>query len=84
MVEFQRSGNDGPVAARSEPAVVAVLEGGPATLPVELRRQRVRPGADRVKIEHWGGHEHFDRRPEQSADAAFLFFDWVTRTRIAE
>ncbi|MEU7960676.1 DUF5988 family protein [Micromonospora humida] len=58
------------------------LEGGPASLPPELRSQWISPDAPKVKIPHNGGYEHFER-PDDS-DTEPLVFRWAYRSRIAE
>ncbi|MFC4069036.1 DUF5988 family protein [Actinoplanes subglobosus] len=65
-------------------AMSALLAGGPDSLPAELRRCAAPESDDRIKVEHWGGYEHFQRRSVQNPDDGFVIFDWVTRTRIAE
>jgi len=54
-----------------------VLEGGPSDLPAEARKRRVPAGDQKVKVEHRGGHEHFER-----FEAGV--YRWTTRTKIAE
>jgi hypothetical protein len=53
------------------------LEGGPDSLPAELRRHRALTTAHTVKVTHCGGYEHFER------DRAGVF-RWTMRTRMAE
>ncbi|MEH1125577.1 DUF5988 family protein [Micromonospora sp. CPCC 206061] len=61
----------------------ARLEGGPNDFPDELRAHR---GSDtdeyKIKVEHRGGYEHFERTDERDAEA--VVYRWTTRTRIAE
>ncbi|MEU7573321.1 DUF5988 family protein [Micromonospora sp. NPDC049240] len=64
--------------------VEAVLEGGPATLPVELRNHRVSPVESKIKVRHYGGYEHFERDPAGVVDGTPAVFRWTGRTRIAE
>ncbi|MEU4366841.1 DUF5988 family protein [Micromonospora chersina] len=64
--------------------VEAVLEGGPATLPAELRNHRVSPVDSKIKVRHYGGYEHFERDSAGVADGAPVVFRWTGRTRIAE
>ncbi|WP_254909628.1 DUF5988 family protein [Micromonospora sp. NBS 11-29] len=76
-----------PVTAMGADAigiVEAVLEGGPATLPVELRSHRVSPVESKIKVRHYGGYEHFERDTVGAADDAPAVFRWTGRTRIAE
>ncbi|MFN8075581.1 MAG: DUF5988 family protein [Kineosporiaceae bacterium] len=61
--------------------VSAVLEGGPADLPLSTRLQRTPSDAAKLKIPFRGGWEHFERAAGQSLP---LVFRWVMRTRIAE
>ncbi|WP_432906167.1 DUF5988 family protein [Micromonospora matsumotoense] len=62
--------------------VLIALEGGPASLPPELRSQRISPDAPKVKVPHHGGYEHFER-PDDGDDEP-LVFRWAYRSRIAE
>ncbi|MEU4565114.1 DUF5988 family protein [Micromonospora sp. NPDC023956] len=64
--------------------VDAVLEGGPTTLPAELRSHRVPLLEHKIKVSHHGGYEHFERDAAGVADGAPLVFRWSGRTRIAE
>ncbi|ONK11285.1 DUF5988 family protein [Streptomyces sp. MP131-18] len=69
--------------------IEAVLQGGPATLPPERRSVRITGTQHVVKVQHYGGYEHFVRsdRGDQtggSGAAAPIVFRWVGRTRIAE
>jgi hypothetical protein len=61
-----------------------VLEGGPATLPTELRHCRVAATQTTIKICHYGGYEHFTRAPATEAENHPVTFRWTGRTRIAE
>lgn len=63
--------------------VEAVLEGGPANLPADLRSHRVTPTSDKIKVHHYGGYEHFERESAPS-DVTPVVFRWTGRTRIAE
>jgi hypothetical protein len=65
----------------------AVLEGGPVTFPDDLRMHRVSRSEQKVKIPHYGGHEHFERDPDLDGPpepGAPVVFRWTTRTRVAE
>ncbi|MDT0441439.1 DUF5988 family protein [Streptomyces johnsoniae] len=72
--------------------IEAVLQGGPATLPPERRSVRITGTQHVVKVQHYGGYEHFVRsdrgdRGDQtrgSGAAVPIVFRWVGRTRIAE
>jgi hypothetical protein len=66
------------VYVMSEPADVdVVLEGGPNDLPAEARKRRVPAGDQKVKVEHCGGYEHFER-------SGAGVYRWTARTKIAE
>lgn len=62
----------------------AILEGGPDTLPHDLRRQRVDSLTERVKICHYGGYEHFGKVDCEALADGSVLFQWIGRTRIAE
>lgn len=64
--------------------VDAVLHGGPADLPQEIRAQRVHREERKVKIPHYGGHEHFERDVAAPGERAEVVFRWTGRTRLAE
>ncbi|MFD4636368.1 DUF5988 family protein [Lentzea sp. NPDC058436] len=64
--------------------VDAVLQGGPADLPAEIRARRVHREERKVKIPHYGGHEHFERDGTPLDERAELVFRWTGRTRVAE
>ncbi len=64
--------------------VDAVLHGGPADLPQETRAQRVRREEKKVKIPHYGGHEHFERDGATLDESTAVVFRWIGRTRVAE
>jgi Family of unknown function (DUF5988) len=66
--------------------VLAVLEGGPASLPESLRVQQVGLRDDKIKIVHYGGYEHFERdvRPGANASSHRIVFRWTMRTEMAE
>ena len=64
--------------------VEAVLVGGPDSLSVELRRQRVAADEATIKIMHLGGYEHFERDPDGDPRQPEVAFHWCQRTRIAE
>jgi hypothetical protein len=59
------------------------LVGGPAGFPDELRRRRGSADDTTVKIEHYGGHEHFER-DDQTIGQSPVIYRWTTRTKIAE
>lgn len=62
----------------------ARLEGGPSDFPDELRAHCGASTDDdyKIKVEHRGGYEHFERTDEREAEA--VVYRWTTRTRIAE
>ncbi|MEU1602148.1 DUF5988 family protein [Micromonospora matsumotoense] len=62
--------------------VVAVLDGGPADIPVVMRTCHVNGDADTVKLQWLNGYEHFHRTTAGSDGRTV--FTWVGRTRIAE
>ena len=66
-----------PESVQTPELVDVVLEGGPGSLPAELRRQRAAAATDTVKVAHRGGYEHF-RRDTSGA------FRWIGRTLVAE
>jgi hypothetical protein len=71
-------------SAATEPDTVSVLLlGGPATFPDNLRRRRCPAEEAKVKVEHYGGHEHFER-DDRTAGQNPVVYRWTTRTRIAE
>jgi len=59
----------------------AILVGGPNDMPVELRTQLVQHGQEKVKIPHYGGHEHFERGDNCLSPIVYM---WTGRTRVAE
>jgi hypothetical protein len=63
--------------------VEVVLEGGPDSLPIELRTCRVSQETDRIKVLH-GGYEHFEREPADAVTNGSVIFRWINQTRIAE
>jgi hypothetical protein len=64
-------------------SIPAMLMGGPASIPVESRRQLVSPDAEKIKLPHQGGYEHFTRSEEIAVDESVVYY-WNTRTRVAE
>lgn len=71
--------------AEREPVVDAVLEGGPRTLGPERRAPRVAAGAEKIKVPHCGGYEHFQReRGSRRRGKRPVVYRWTGRTRIAE
>ena len=60
----------------------AVLEGGPADLPAELRLLSPLPADRTYKVPFRGGYEHFELVEEDADDVRV--FRWTMRTKIAE
>ncbi|WP_433532732.1 DUF5988 family protein [Micromonospora sp. CA-263727] len=74
---MRHSGDDG--------LVDVVLEGGPADLPPESRLVKAVKSDEKIKIEHHGGYEHFERVDGVLAgNGDSITYRWTTRTRIAE
>lgn len=67
-------------------AVEAVLQGGPESIPVTSRRQEVSPLAEKIKLSHYGGYEHFERTASLVEDITCrqVIFRWTMRTEVAE
>lgn len=67
-------------------SILAVLVGGPASLPEATRIQEVSPFAQKIKVPYYGGYEHFERTCplEENALSAQITFSWTTRTELAE
>lgn len=72
------------IGREAEQIVEAVCEGGPRTLPAELRSHRVPLRERKIKVRHYGGYEHFEREGDAVADGTPVVFRWSGRTRIAE
>ena len=70
-----------PVGAE---AVEVVLEGGPDSLPTELRTCRVPQETVKIKVPYCGGYEHFERLPVEALADGPVVFRWTQQTRIAE
>ena len=65
--------------------VQAVLRGGPSSIPAALRVQEVSALAEKIKVPHLGGYEHFNRSsPIEGAASGQVLFHWTMRTEIAE
>jgi hypothetical protein len=62
----------------------AFLEGGPASLPPNLRRVLIAPFTDVVKVPFLGGYEHFVRAEPGVPDGTAAVFRWSGRTQVAE
>jgi hypothetical protein len=66
--------------------ILAVLEGGPVSLPEESRTQKVSPFAQKIKVPYYGGYEHFERTCplEHNVLDEEIVFRWTMRTELAE
>jgi hypothetical protein len=64
-------------------SVLAVIEGGPATLSEVLRTQTVSVFTEKIKIPYYGGYEHFERTSELQNNS-HIIFRWMMRTELAE
>lgn len=66
--------------------ISAVLVGGPTSLPEEWRAPKVSPLAEKIKVPHCGGYEHFERllAIEMTALSDEIVFHWTMRTEVAE
>ncbi|WP_232533699.1 DUF5988 family protein [Plantactinospora sp. KBS50] len=60
------------------------LQGGPPDLAPDQRTLQLPGNPEKIKIEHLGGYEHFERTGEHATDGRTVVFRWTTRTRIAE
>jgi hypothetical protein len=72
------------VSAEAADIVTVVLEGGPATLQPEQRRQCITNPPPVIKICFNGGHEHFARSADIEHSGGPVTYRWTDRTRIAE
>lgn len=63
-----------------------LLVGGPDAIAHERRVHTVATLTDRVKLELWGGHEHFVYRGNSQSvnDEQVPVFHWIMRTTPAE
>lgn len=64
-------------------SVLAVLKGGPPTIPDVSRTRSVSVFAEKIKVPHYGGYEHFERTEERHENS-HIIFRWSTRTEVAE
>ena len=75
----------GEVVSCEEALVTAVLHGGPADLPPNMRRCEVAVDQQKIKVPWLGGNEHFERDVEAAQDPGQpVVFRWSYRTRVAE
>jgi hypothetical protein len=67
-------------------SALAILEGGPESIPAAQRMQEVGPLDEKIKLPYHGGYEHFERVgwPEESTAAQHLVYRWTMRTEVAE
>jgi hypothetical protein len=70
----------------AESTVLAMLEGGPASLPEASRMQLVASNSQKIKVPYYGGYEHFERiaSRENNGLPEQIVFRWTMRTAIAE
>ncbi|WP_433393230.1 DUF5988 family protein [Micromonospora sp. KLBMP9576] len=73
-----------PVLRDAADVIDVVLEGGPADFPADLRSHRTGQVAQKVKVRHYGGYEHFERVSSLDLVDVPVVFRWTGRTRIAE
>lgn len=78
--------NDMPAGMVEISSVQAVLQGGPATIPTASRMQEVNPLAEKIKLPHYGGYEHFERTASLVEDTSCrqVIYRWTMRTELAE
>ncbi|MEU1753550.1 DUF5988 family protein [Micromonospora matsumotoense] len=75
----------GGLADEAARLIDVVLEGGPGHLPLEWRSRQLAASDQKVKIEHHGGYEHFERDGvAMPDDPQPVVFRWTGRTRVAE
>jgi Family of unknown function (DUF5988) len=62
------------------------LQGGPPSLPRSVRVERSKLRDGKIKIEHLGGYEHFERTDgvQNSNERPAEVYAWTLRTKIAE
>jgi Family of unknown function (DUF5988) len=77
---------DNIIATSSTTSMLAVLEGGPNSIPVVSRVQPVNLYEEKIKLQHHGGYEHFERTGEldEGDPLKRITFRWTMRTKIAE
>ncbi|MEU6075124.1 DUF5988 family protein [Micromonospora sp. NPDC047074] len=73
-----------PVSRDATGIIDVVLEGGPADFPADLRSHQVDQVAEKIKVRHYGGYEHFERDSSLDLRDVPVVFRWTGRTRIAE
>jgi hypothetical protein len=67
-----------------EELVNVSLQGGPASIPRTVRVEKSKLQDGKLKIEHLGGYEHFERADVGKGGARLEIFHWTLRTKIAE
>ncbi|MFC7531608.1 DUF5988 family protein [Actinoplanes sp. GCM10030250] len=74
------------MAETQDLTIAVALEGGPADLPVASRSVRIDGAQEKIKVEHLGGYEHFERTEDWHAgdEERRVVYRWTLRTRIAE
>jgi hypothetical protein len=87
MVDLTRDTSATGVSAAD--SVRALLEGGPESFPSASRIQEVGPADQKIKIQHCGGYEHFERvkrigESDQPVPGQPPVFRWTMRTEMAE
>jgi hypothetical protein len=62
------------------------LQGGPPSLPRSVRIESSKLQDGKIKIEHLGGYEHFERTDgvQNTDDRTSEVYAWTLRTKIAE
>jgi Family of unknown function (DUF5988) len=67
-------------------SVRAILHGGPDNIPNETRVRLVSSLAEKIKLPHYGGYEHFERTTmlDPNGISEEIVFRWTTRTEVAE
>lgn len=69
------------------------LQGGPDAIPRTVRVERSKVADGKLKIEHLGGYEHFERAGDRPGHGDVLpdgaagldgIYQWTLRTKIAE
>jgi hypothetical protein len=74
----------GDIATPDE--VVAVLEGGPQSIPETSRVRTASVFDEKIKLPHYGGYEHFVRVGwfDDDAPGQRVRYRWAMRTEVAE
>lgn len=69
-----------------EELVSVSLQGGPQSIPRTVRIERSKLQDGKIKIEHLGGYEHFERTGtiDDARDGTPEVYEWTLRTKIAE